>query len=62
MALGVDEVEGSLAQKGEAPAEHLVEDDAEAIEIAARIEGLEARLLWRHIPGRAEGDPPRGNR
>src|SRR6185503_7554503 len=42
------------------PGEHLEGHDAEGVDVAARIERLDANLLGTHELGRAENDPGRG--
>ena len=49
-----------LGVEGNAAREHLVEDDAHRVEIAARVERLALALLGRHVLGRADDDALRG--
>ena len=45
-----------LGLEGQAPREELVEDDADRVEVAARVERIAARLLGAHVLGRAADD------
>ena len=51
-----------LASNGEPPGHHEEEDDAERIDVAPRVGRLAARLLGRHVLGRADERPVRRER
>ena len=44
----------SSSVNGGRPGEHVIEDDAQRVEVAARVERLALRLLGRHVPRRPE--------
>ena len=51
-----DHLRRRLGLEGQAPGEQLVEDDADRVEVAARVERIAARLLGAHVLGRAADD------
>src|SRR5256886_11747195 len=53
-AVFVDDRHGVLGTVGLLPGEHLEQDDAEAVQVAARIDRLPVALLRAHVVRRAE--------
>src|SRR5882724_11028693 len=56
--VGVDPLRRVRGREGKLAGEHLVERDAERVEVASRVDGAvdPARLLWRHVGQRARDD------
>ena len=51
-----------VGDEGQPAREQLIEDDAERVDVAPRVGRLAARLLGRHVLGRADEHPVRGER